>query len=191
MNSPRTFAGLETPRLFIRHFVESDLPSLLAYRNDPETVKYQKWDSMTEDLARIFINEMRNASPGIPGYWFQFAIALREDGAHIGDCALHTHGNDARLGEVGYTLAPEYRGRGYAMEAVTALLTYSFRVLRMHRITATVDVLNVRSIKLLERLGFRREAHYLSCAWFRGEWSDEYLYAMLADEWSPPVIIED
>lgn len=183
MHAPRTFPGLETPRLLIRHFVESDLPSLLAYRNDPESIKFQKWESMTEDLARIFIKEMRDASPGIPGYWFQFAIQHKESGAHIGDCALHTRGDDARLGEVGYTIASEYRGCGYASEAVAAILDYAFHVLRMHRITAVVDILNERSIALLERLGFRREGHFLSCAWFRDDWCDEYSYAMLQDEW--------
>jgi RimJ/RimL family protein N-acetyltransferase len=184
MSPQHRFSGLETPRLRIRHFANDDLPTLMAYRNDAESIKFQKWDSMTEDFARIFIDEMKDASPGLPGYWFQFALELKATHTHIGDCALHTHGADARLGEIGYTIAPAYRGQGYATEAVVAVLDYAFRVLRMHRLSATVDVLNVRSIALLEWIGFRREGHLVSCAWFRDGWCDEFIYAMLCEEWA-------
>lgn len=178
------FSGLETPRLRLRHFREQDLPSLLRYRNDPDVARFQSWDSMTEDFGRLFIAEMSESHPGVPGYWFQFAIELRATGQHIGDCALHTHGEDARLGEIGYTLDPAFQGKGYAREAAAAMLDYAFTVQHMHRITASVDVQNDRSIALLEWLGMRREGHFLQCAWFSGHWCDEYLYAMLSGEWA-------
>lgn len=60
---------------------------------------------------------------------------------------------------------------------------YAFFTLDLHRITATTDVLNTPSYTLLERLGFRREGHYLENVWFKGAWGDEYLYAMLQREW--------
>jgi RimJ/RimL family protein N-acetyltransferase len=138
---------------------------------------------MSEDLARVLITEMQAGQPGVPGYWFQFALELKATWAHIGDCALHTRGDDARLGEIGYTIAQDYQRKGYAVEAVNSVLDYAFRVLRMHRISATVDTRNVRSIALLERLSFRREAHMRQCAWFHNEWCDEYLYAILREEW--------
>lgn len=178
------FSGLETPRLRLRHFREQDLPTLLAYRNDPDVARYQSWESMTEDFGHIFISEMSESHPGMPGYWFQFAIELRATGAHIGDCALHTRGDDARLGEIGYTLAPAFQGQGLAYEATAAMLDYAFTVQHMHRISATVDVRNDRSITLLKRLGMRCEGHFLQCAWFHGEWCDEYLYAILSSEWT-------
>lgn len=180
------FTFMDTERLRLRHFRDEDLPSLLAYRNDPSVILYQSWDSMTEDLGRIFIAEMKESHPGMPGYWFQFAIEERATGAHVGDCALHTRGDDARLGEIGYTLAPVHQGKGFAREAVASVLDYAFRVLSMHRITASVDVENVRSIALLEALHFRREGHFRECGWFHGRWCDEYVYALLHDEWTSP-----
>lgn len=177
------FSGLETARLRLRHFGDGDLASLLAYRNDPDVARFQSWDSMTEDFGRIFIKEMRESQPGVPGYWFQFAIELRASGDHIGDCALHTRGDDPRLGEIGYTVATPFQGQGYAREAVSAMLDYAFGVLRMHRVTAYVDTENARSIALLERLRFRREGHFVQCAWFDDGWCDEYNYAMLCEEW--------
>lgn len=178
------FSCLDTERLRLRHFRDDDLPTLLAYRNDPEVIHYQSWESMTEDFGRLFISEMKESHPGVPGYWFQFAIEERTGGLHVGDCALHTRADDARLGEIGYTLAPQHQGRGYAREAVAAMLEYAFRVLSMHRITASVDVENVRSVALLTALGFRREGHFIQCGWFHGQWCDEYLYALLREEWS-------
>ncbi len=181
-NAP-PFSGITTGRLRLRHFSQDDLTSLLAYRNDPDVARYQSWNAMTEESGRGFITEMHASRPGIPGRWFQFAIERAESGEHIGDCALHTLGADARLGEIGYTLAGPWQGHGYAQEAVGAMIGYAFGVLNMHRIMASVDTENTRSIVLLERLHFRREGHFQQCAWFNEHWCDEYLYAMLRDEW--------
>lgn len=174
---------MDTEHLRLRHFREEDLPSLLAYRNDPAISRYQSWESMSEDFGRLFISEMKESQPGVPGYWFQFAIEEHATGQHVGDCALHTRGDDARLGEIGYTIAPEHHGRGFARESVTAMLDYAFTVLSMHRITAAVDVENIPSIRLLESLRFRREGHFIACGWYHNHWCDEYVYAMLHDEW--------
>jgi aminoglycoside 6'-N-acetyltransferase len=81
------------------------------------------------------------------------------------------------------TLATSARGRGYASEAVAWLLDYLFSERGKHRVTADCDVRNDEVVALLDRLGMRREAHHLQSAWWKGEWVDEYVYAILADEW--------
>ncbi len=184
--APPPFVAIETPRLRLRHFDAGDLATLVAYRNDPDVARYQSWTSFTAEAAQAFIAEMRMAQPGIAGTWFQFAIERREasnPGLHIGDCALHTLADDARLGEIGYTLATAHQGQGYAREAVSAMLDHAFNSLHMHRITASVDTQNAPSIALLERLHFRREGHFIQCGWYNGGWCDEYLYAMLRTGW--------
>jgi len=108
---------------------------------------------------------------------------LKATGAHIGDLALHGRADDARQAEIGYTLARAAWGLGLATEAVGALLDYAFGPLGLHRITATLDIANARSAALLARLGFRREAHYRQSYWDGRAWTDEYLYALLHDEW--------
>jgi RimJ/RimL family protein N-acetyltransferase len=183
MHAPVPFQPIRTPRLIVRHFRAADIPTLLAYRNDPEVARYQSWTSMSESMARLFVAEMAQTHPGVAGTWFQFAVEECASGAHIGDCALHTLADDARLGEIGYTFARAAQGKGYAREAVQAVLDYAFGALAMHRIAATVDTENAPSIRLLERLGFRREATFLQCAWFKGAWCNEHVYAMLQDEW--------
>ena len=182
MAAPR-FHALETERLRLRRFAEADLPAFIAYRNDPEVARYQSWDGITEGEARAFLAWVRRARPGKAGSWFQFAVALKASDALLGDVGLFVSGDDPRLGEIGYTLARDQQGHGYATEAVRAVLAYAFETLALHRVTATADCRNTPSYRLLERVGMRREAHFLQHAWYKGEWCDEYLYAMLRAEW--------
>ena len=177
------FTRIESERLILRRFRDSDLAPFVAYRNDPEVARYQSWDSIDEREARAFVREMGSAQPGVPGEWFQFAIESKETGGLIGDCALQVDGQEPYRAEIGFTLAREHQGRGFASEAVSRLLDYAFGVLGLHRVVAIADCRNESSWTLLERIGMRREGHFLDSVWFKGEWSDEYLYAVLKDEW--------
>lgn len=177
------FTTLQTERLVVRRFTDSDLPTFMAYRNDPEVARYQSWDSISERRAQAFIREMQGLEPGIPGEWFQFAIELKETGELIGDCALNVNREDPPQAEIGYTLARAHQGKGLGQEAVSAVLDYAFEAFGVHRAIARLDAENNASAKLLERLGFRREGHFIRNMWFKGRWADEYLYAVLRDEW--------
>jgi RimJ/RimL family protein N-acetyltransferase len=176
------FTRLESERLILRRFDDSDLMPFLAYRNDPEVARYQAWESCTEHEASAMIDELKSLQPGTPGEWFQFAIELKETAALIGDCALKVE-QDGRQAEIGFTLAREHWGKGYASEAVSRLLDYAFGNLGLHRVVAITDRENEPSIALLERLGMRREGCFVQNAWFKGRWASEYLYALLEDEW--------
>ena len=178
-----SFATLETPRLILRRFADSDLASFRAYRNDPLVARYQSWETCSEQEAVDFINEQKELEVGTPGRWFQFAIELKGEGTLIGDCSLKVDHGDARQAEVGFTLAREQQGRGYATEAVSRVLDYAFMSLGLHRVVAITDCENRASAALLERLGMRREGHFIQNVWFKGRWGDEYLYAILREEW--------
>ena len=145
--------------------------------------RYQSWDSLDEQDARAFIQEMESAQPGVPGEWFQFAVESKEVGCLVGDCALQVDEQEPYRAEIGFTLAREHQGKGLASEAVSRLLDYAFDTLGLHRVVAIADCRNTPSWALLERIGMRREGHFLENVWFKGEWSNEYLYAFLKDEW--------
>jgi RimJ/RimL family protein N-acetyltransferase len=174
---------LETARLRLRRFRADDLARFMAYRNDPDVARYQSWESISLAEAQAFIQAERDAWMGSPGVGVQIAIELRATGELIGDCYFRIEPDDPRQAEIGYTLATHAQGQGLATEAVSAWLTYAFGAFALHRITATVDCQNLRSVALLERLGMRREGHFLQNIWFKGAWGDEYLYAMLREEW--------
>lgn len=175
---------LETGRLLLRYFCDSDLDEFLAYRSDPLVARYQGWEVPYElETGREFIDEMKKGVPGKPGKWFQAVIELKSSKAVIGDCAFHVMKNDRRQAYIGITLARSYWGKGYGEEACQCLLDYLFGELHLHRVVAECDVDNTASEKLLKRLGFRREAHLIENIWFKGAWASEFHYAMLEREW--------
>jgi RimJ/RimL family protein N-acetyltransferase len=90
---------------------------------------------------------------------------------------------DDQQAEVGFTMAREAHGKGLAYEATTAVLDYVFTTLKLHRVIAIADCENTKSVALLNRLGMRREGHFIRNIWFKGRWGDEYLYAILREEW--------
>ena len=88
-----------------------------------------------------------------------------------------------RCGEIGYVLHPDHQGHGYATEACRALLDYAFDGMDLHRVIARIDERNEASRAVLERLGMRLEARLVENEWFKGEWTTELDFAVLADEW--------
>jgi RimJ/RimL family protein N-acetyltransferase len=155
----------------------------MTYRNDPDVARYQSWEGITEAEARALIQEVKVIQPWTPGEWLQIAIELKETGLLVGDCAMKIEEDDDRQAEIGYTLSRAYQGRGIAREAVSCVLEYAFASLGLHRVIAITDCENAPSVALLERLGLRREGHFHQNVWFKGKWGDEYLYAILQEEW--------
>ncbi|HAL47272.1 MAG: GNAT family N-acetyltransferase [SAR202 cluster bacterium] len=177
------FDILKSKRLVLRHFRDSDLEPFLAHRNDPEVSRYQIWDSIDRQEASDFIQEQMSRQPGVAGQGFQFAVEMNSTGELIGDCYLKIKDEDWRQAEIGVTLAPEHQGAGFAAEAVSSVLDYVFTELNLHRVVAVTDCENDASVALLERLGMRREGHFIENIWFKGRWGDEFQYAILKDEW--------
>ncbi|MEZ4707457.1 MAG: GNAT family protein [Caldilineaceae bacterium] len=175
---------LLTPRLRLRSFALRDLDAFVSYRSDPAVACYQGWPRpYTREMGQALIEEMMHKALDVQGEWLQIAIEHSESGALIGDCAFGVRDRRGQQAEIGYTLAGAFQGQGYATEAITRLLQYLFDERGLHRVHASCDTQNTASIRLLERLGLRREAHFVENYWDNGQWTSEYLYAMLAREW--------
>jgi RimJ/RimL family protein N-acetyltransferase len=178
------FTALTSERLVLRRFRTEDLEAFIAYRSDPEIARYQSWETpYPASQARTFLQDLQVLHPDTPGEWFQFAVAHRRADRLLGDCAAHVPVKDPRQAEIGFTLAPEHQGHGYATEAVRRLLHYLLIERGKHRVSATCDDRNTRSAAVLERVGMRREGHLLESTWSKGEWTSELLYAVLRREW--------
>jgi RimJ/RimL family protein N-acetyltransferase len=162
----------------------NDLESFLDYRNDPDVSRYQGWlANLSAEQAKEFIELQSKRILGITDKWVQIALEEKNTGKHIGDCAIYLK-KDYQA-EFGITLSQPYQGKGFAMEAVSALFEVAFSQLEVHRITGIVDVDNVASINLMDALGLRREGHHLQSFYDvdTKQWRDEYLYAILKTEW--------
>lgn len=178
-----SFIALDTPRLRLRRLAAGDIAAFVAYRNEPSVARYQSWDTVTTEEATDLVERQAKLEPGVPGYWFQFAVTLLPGLELIGDCGLHVDASDPRLGEVGFTFAPGHQGKGFASEALIAILRFSFESLKLHRVCAVVDRRNDPAVRLLRRSGLREEALFIQHRWFKGAWCDEHVFAMLASEW--------
>lgn len=173
----------ETERLTVRAMRPSDVEAFVAYRSDPDVARYQSWEDYTLDQGRALVDEMQGLRPGVPGEWYQLALA-DASGNLVGDLAACVDADEHRQLEVGFTLAPEHQGQGYGTEALRGLMTYAFGTLGMHRAVAITDARNDAAAALLTRVGFRQEAHFVDNVYFKGAWGSELLFAMLAPEWA-------
>src|SRR5712692_7279584 len=133
------FTTLETTRLRLRHFRDTDLPLFMAYRNDPEVARYQSWEGISKSEACTFIREQREIQPGVPGQGFQIAIELKETGVLIGDCYFIVNELDNRQAEIGFSISRAYQGQRFATEAVSCFINYAFLTFNLHRIIAITD----------------------------------------------------
>jgi RimJ/RimL family protein N-acetyltransferase len=175
---------MSTARLDLRAFTPDDLDVVLAMRSLPEVVRYLYEDEL--DAARapeVLARKIRRQRIDGDGDGLSLAAVERETGAVVGDVSLMLTGAHDRQGEVGFSLHPDHQGRGFATEAAGAMLVLGFDQLGLHRIVGRCDGRNVPSARLMERLGMRREAHLVQNEWVKGEWTDEVIYAMLAEEW--------
>jgi len=173
-----------TKRLKIDRLKDSDAHTMFKYRSDPLISRYQNWEPSHIEEIQTFIAELKNVDIGAPGSWFQLGMYLRESDEMVGDLGIHTQSNNRSQAEIGITLSISFQRRGLATEALTALLKYLFVKLGKHRVYASVDPRNTPSIALLERVGMRKEAHFVESLWFKGEWVDDVIYAMLKSEFS-------
>ena len=174
---------LHTRRLTLRRPQPDDATAMCSYRGLPEVARYQSWESFGMADAMRLIADQQAVRLGAPDSWLQLMIVLTRGEAIIGDCGIHFLPNLANQVELGITLDPGNQHRGFASEALEAVLSFAFDTLGMHRALATTDVENVVAQTLFQRLGFRREAHFIENLWFKGRWGSEYVFAMLQREW--------
>jgi len=175
---------IETARLILRSFREEDAEAFAAYRSDPRVAQFQSWEApFSLEHARALCVAEDWLPELTPGEWRQLALELKASGEVIGDVAFVILKGDKRQAEIGFSLARQYQGQGYATEATKRLLAYLLGEQRLHRVRANCDAENIASARLLERVGMRREGHLLQSLWFKGRWSSEYWYAILRVEW--------
>ena len=173
---------LHTGRLVLRRFDGKDLDAFHAYHSMPETARFLPGPakSYTQSMERV--GRYANFVFEKEGDWVCLAIEAKGQPGLMGEVVLKWLPGRGQA-EVGWTLAPAARGKGYGTEAAAAVLDLGFGELGFHRIEARLDALNTASAGLCERLGMRLEARHVDKWHYKGEWATELIYAVLADEW--------
>jgi RimJ/RimL family protein N-acetyltransferase len=192
--------------------VRGDIPHVLDHALATDRLRLRPATVDDVDATWTFrrletVNEwLTGCPPDLDGYTVLFTgperlattvIVELLDGTVIGDFMLRREDAWAQLevadraagtqAELGWVLDPGYSARGYATEAVRALLSYCFATLGFRRVVANCFLDNDASWRLMERVGMRRESHAVRDSLHRsGQWLDSVAYALLADEWDHP-----
>ncbi|MCQ4138302.1 GNAT family N-acetyltransferase [Chryseobacterium sp. EO14] len=173
---------LETERLLIRDLTLDDKQAVFNYRSDAEANKFQSWIPKTLEDVEQFIQK-NNKEFNQPESWYQVLITEKDTKAVIGDIGIHFFGAENLQAELGITLNKDFQGRGYASEALKGVINFLFSDLKKHRIMASIDPENIDSLKLMERIGFRKEGHFVKSLFWKNNWTDDVIYALLREEW--------
>ena len=175
---------LLTERLILRPWEEGDFDAFFEMQRDEEVARWLYNDPRNEaESRRLF--DYRKISYEMGGNFPWIACVGVADDEVVVDLTLNVRGEkDARGGELGFIVPPRHQGKGYATEAARALLGWAFEEVGFHRIYARHEPRNATSGRVLEKLGMRREAHFIENEWVKGEWQSEVVCAILEREWA-------
>lgn len=177
------FTPIRTKRLLIRAFRPDDITDLVAWRNDSDVARYQDWETpySMEDAEKV-VSELVVMEGPKDKEWWMAVVADPDTDKALGDLAVHLSW-EGRTAEVGYTLAKAHWGRGFATEALAALVEYLFDDLGVTRQFGMLHPDNPASAMVLERTGFLFEGHTRLSFWLGDEVSDDWIYGMTRSDW--------
>jgi len=173
---------LEGKLLNLRVMEKEDLSLLAEWFNNPEV--FGEYNPLRQ-LSKVETEKMLESPLELKPF-----IIEKKDGTKIGFIAhFHVlHPSGSKL-EIGYTLIPNERGKGYCTEAIQIMVDFLFLSRETMRIQATTDTRNLASQKVLEKTGFKKEGTLRKYIFVRGELRDAYLYSILREEWKEPRIL--
>lgn len=175
------FTVLTTERLILREITTDDAPEIFKLRSDVHAMKYigrPLHTSVEEALTMIkSVKEGFEKNDSI-----SWAITLKNENKLIGTVGYYRLKKEHHRGEIGYMLHPDYWKKGIVTEACKAALDYGFNVLKFHSIEADINPDNPGSVAVVEKLGFRKEAHFKENYYFEGKYSDTLIYSKLVSD---------
>ncbi len=174
---------LKTKRILLRDITIDDIPLIHQLNIIPEVDEYNTMGipasiADTEQLILPLL-EAQLQLPRIRYIW----LLENEESHFIGLMGINLGKLNYFSAEVWYKLNPIYWGKGYATEALQAVLECCFVQLKLHRVIAGCAVGNKASMRVLEKTGFKKEAHHRKILPIRGEWVDSYEYAILEEDY--------
>lgn len=178
-----TSLNLESERLLLEEITRDDLDQIHELHSIPEVDEFNTLglpDSL-EDTRKIMEAAIR-ARTQYPRASYTWKIIRKENASFIGLAGFTLSNDKYRLGEVYYKLHPGFWGLGYATEVAKRLISAGFDNFGLHKVEAGVAVGNKRSIRVLEKAGMHREGLRRKILPIRGEWIDNYHYAIVEDD---------
>ena len=184
MPLPWDFRPLSGERVTLDLLRPDDHEALYAIQSDPEVCRYLLYEPRSpERVHEVLERDAAAVRLAKPDDYVQPAIR-DASGRLIGTMYFKIASLDDQTAEIGWLLDPRFQGQGYGREASALLLDLAFGELGLHRVYAELDPRNAASVALCLRLGMRHEAHFREHMWFKGDWADTGIYAILEQEWT-------
>lgn len=180
------FPQLETDRLILREMKLDDVGFYFRHFNNDKIMQGschpgpESLEAAKEELERYCIEPFKE-NRGV-----RWGIVGKGDKELIGTCGYYDWNKTARRAEIGYDLDPAYWGQGIMTEALRAMLGYGFKEMELNRIQAIIDSKNTRSIRLAQRLGFKKEGVLRQNSYFNGQFRDDAIFSLMKKEWTRP-----
>jgi len=172
------FQNLETERLILRRLTNDDFEEVIALRGNPETMKFIPRPLVkTKEDALEHLRMMEEKIVNNTG--INWGITIKGNLKIIGIIGHYKIQPENHRSEIGYMMLPETNGKGYMSEAIKAVLAYGFDYLNLHSVEAVIDPDNVASEKILQKIGFVKEAHILENELWDGKFWDSVIYSLL------------
>lgn len=171
---------LETDRLILQPLSWDDLDDIHEFHSIEgvarfNTIGIPKDIGVTREIIRGAIEDQENTIRSIYGW----SIQLKSTKEFVGETGMSSSNNRFKRGEIHYHTHPKFWGKGYATEVAKRLIAFGFETLNLHRIEAGVATNNSGSIRVLEKSGMMREGMRRKILPIRGEWQDNYMYAII------------
>ena len=170
---------LEGKNVNLRIMEKEDLPFYVKWVNDPSF--FGDYNPLEQTMKTEMEKNYDTAPPGRQRFFVE-----KKDKTRIGVIGVFLVGD---LWEIGFTLIPRERGKGYGAESVTIMIDYLFLSRDLVRLQANTDLRNIASQRLLEKVGFKKEGVVRKSMFIHGEWRDLLLYGILREEWKEPKIL--
>jgi len=175
------FPILHTERLVLRRLSKFDVAELFKLRSNKNVMEHiGRPIATTLDDVQQIINVIEDSLINNNG--ITWAITLKGKNDLVGTIGLWRIVKEHYRAEIGYLIDPSLQGKGLMHEAMSPVIEYGFKKMKLHSIEANVSPGNVASIKLLERNNFVREAHFKENYFFNGKFLDSFIYSLVNGE---------
>ena len=174
------FSEFEHENFIFRKFNADDFSTVFSWHKDSENMGYRRDGVKTESETRKYLEWIIAEANADVCKNFWFAVVRKADNKLLGEGILL---DVPEKPEMGWLIDKHYWGQGYGTEVGYALLKFGFDVLNLRRIIAACHVDNHASYRLMEKIGMRREAHFVKEKLYGVDWCDRYQYAILQEEW--------
>jgi len=181
-NSELIPPSLHTKRIYLRTAKSSDFPAIKSYRQNIENCRYIRPPEDDEQTQKI-VEQLSLPWKFEQGKWNGLVICLIGDEKVIGEIVFNIEDWQHQRAEIGYRISETVAGRGICTEAAKLLIDYLFDQIGLYKLVAKCDPRNTASYRIMEKLGFKREAFFQGHYLMGDEWTDQYDYGLLAYDW--------